>query len=513
MKLNLKMKNIKILSKFIILAFFFYEVNCDITIIGPNELSLLFDKKPIKMAFNKIGKSTYDYYIRGELFLQGDPLACQNLDKFFPIKSHQSQENFKILIVKEGGCPRIQKARNAQYAGYNMILIVNDDDTDIEKIGISDDGSGNNIYIPLVIISKKDGEKLINYIQNMRNNNGTSNKVIVEINFIENNNSNNNSNMIDFKFFFSSSELRAYLLMINIVQYIYQLKNDVLFTPIYVVHPSTFLNEDNIINSKNCVSKGKYCYFPKETTIIKDGKQIILENLRQKCIYNISIKNKNINNYFNYIRTFYNQCLIKEKIPDFSDKCAIKSLSYLGYSVEEVDRCMADSFRVTQMADNIYFDKENKILKNEYDEILNYKLTTFPAVIINNKPLKGVIKENKIINTICNILKNRNGLCYILKRREKYERKKIYFFLTLVCVIFISNILTFLLCRKFIGRRINEGIYDSGLDIDGKIKNIVGNYFSLREINNDYIKMSNNSSSRDFEKEKEKIKVKDVEIS
>ena len=250
------------------------------------------------------------------------------------------------------------------------------------------------------------------------------------------------------------------------------------------MHPNTFLNEDNFINAKNCVSKGKYCYFPKETTIIKDGKQIILENLRQKCIYNISMKNKNINNYFNYIRTFYTQCLIKEKIPDFNDKCAKNSLRYLGYSVEEVDRCMADSFGVSQISDNIFFDKDNEILKNEYDEIL-----------------------------ICNLLKNRNGLCNILKRREKYERKKVYFFLTLVCAIFISNILTFLLCRKYIGRRINEGIYDSGLDIDGKIKNIVGNYFSLREINNDYIKMSNNPSSKDFEKEKEKIKVKNVEIS
>jgi hypothetical protein len=294
----------------------------------------------------------------------------------------------------------MQKARNAQYAGYNMILIVNDDDTDIEKSGISDDGSGNDIYIPLAMISKKDGEKLINYIQNMKNSDSTLNQVIVEINFIENNNSNNNSNIIDFKFFFSSSELRAYLLLINIVQYIYQLKNNVLFTPIYVVHPSTFPNEDNFINTKNCVSKGKYCYFPKETTIIKDGKQIILENLRQKCIYNISMKNKNLNVYFNYIRTFYTQCLIKEKIPDFSDKCAKNSLSYLGYSVEEVDRCMADSFGVPQMTDNIYFDKDNKILKNEYDQILNYKLTTFPAVIFNNKPLKGVIKEDKIINTI-----------------------------------------------------------------------------------------------------------------
>jgi hypothetical protein len=447
------------------------------------------------------------------LFLQGDFHACQNLDKFVTLKSHQIHENYKILIVKEGGCSQMQKARNAQYAGYNMILIVNDDDTDIEKSGISDDGSGNDIYIPLAIISKKDGEKLINYIQNMKNSDSTLNQVIVEINFIENNNSNNNSNIIDFKFFFSSSELRAYLLLINIVQYIYQLKNNVLFTPIYVVHPSTFPNEDNFINTKNCVSKGKYCYFPKETTIIKDGKQIILENLRQKCIYNISMKNKNLNIYFNYIRTFYTQCLIKEKIPDFSDKCAKNSLSYLGYSVEEVDRCMADSFGVPQMTDNIYFDKDNKILKNEYDQILNYKLTTFPAVIFNNKPLKGVIKEDKIINTICNLLKNRNGLCYMLKRRQRYERKKIYFFLTLVCVIFISNILTFLLCRKYIGRRINEGIYDSGLDIDGRIKNIVGNYFSLREINNDYIKMSNNNSSKDFEKGKEKIKVKNVEIS
>ena len=319
--------------------------------------------------------------------------------------------------------------------------------------------------------------------------------------------------MIDFKFFFSSSELRAYLLLINIVQYIYQFKNDVLFTPIYVVHPSTFLNEDNFINSKDCISKGKYCYFPKETTIIKDGKQIILENLRQKCIYNISMKNKNINNYFNYLRTFYTQCIIKEKIPDFNDKCAKNSLSYLGYSIEEVDRCMADSFGVSKMTDNIYFDKDNKILKNEYDEIINYKLTTFPAVIINNKPLKGVIKEEKIINTICNLLKDRNGLCNILKRREKYGRKKIYFALTLVCVVIISNILTFILCRKYVGRRINEGIYESGLDIDGRIKNIVGNYFSLHEINNDYIKMSNNPSSREFEKEKEKIKVKDVEIS
>ena len=360
------MKNIKILSKLIIISFFIYEVKCDITIIGPNELSLLFDKKPIKIVFNKIGKSTYDYYIRGELLLQGDVLACQNLDKFTPIDSHQIHENFKILIVKEGGCSQVQKARNAQYAGYNMILIVKDDNADIEKIGISDDGSGNDIFIPITMISKKDGEKIINYIQN---NNNSLNKVIVEINFIENNNNSDNSKMVDFKLFFSSSELRAYLLLINIVQYIYQFKNDVLFTPIYVVHQSAFLNEDNLIDTKNCVSKGKYCYFPKETTIIKDGKQIILENLRQKCIYNISMKNKNINNYFNYIRTFYTQCLIREKIPDFTDKCAKNSLNYLGYSVEEVDRCMADSFGAPQISENIYFDKDNIILKNEYAAI------------------------------------------------------------------------------------------------------------------------------------------------
>ena len=60
-----------------------------------------------------------------------------------------------------------------------MILIVNNMETSIKNIIMSDDGSGNDIYIPIVMISEKDGLKLIHYLEQNKSSN-----VIVEINFL-----------------------------------------------------------------------------------------------------------------------------------------------------------------------------------------------------------------------------------------------------------------------------------------------------------------------------------------
>ena len=46
-----------------------------------------------------------------------------------------------------------------------MLLIVNNMDTNIKDVIMSDYGSGNDIYIPIVMISLNDGEKIINYLQ------------------------------------------------------------------------------------------------------------------------------------------------------------------------------------------------------------------------------------------------------------------------------------------------------------------------------------------------------------
>ena len=503
------MKNILFIHLIILLSYIFITL-CDVTIIGPDDLSSQFNNKQIEMTFDKIGKSSYDFYTRGELFLDPDNSkieACHTLTTKNPSLDVQFQENFKILIAKRGGCSFVHKARNAQKAGYSMILIVNNLQTNIKNVIMSDDGSGSDIHIPIAMISLDDGTKLINYLQS---NKPPNNKIIVEINFLKTKEEYKN---IEVKFFFSSSELKAYELFNSLTQYIHQFSNQVNFVPIYVVHRAPIYDEDNPIRVVNCVSKGKYCYFPKETTITKDGQAIIKEDLRQKCLYDITKKSDNLNAFFNYVKNFHSECLIKEIKPKFNDNCANNVLKSLGYSVTNIDACIAASYNVKDLISNTYIDNDNSILKKEYDEILKYKLTTFPAVTINNKPLKGIIKESKIIDEVCHLLKIRPGFCSLMSEMSSNRRKKILIVI-LICLLVVINILIFFICRKYIIERINERIEHGGLDLDSRIKNVIGNYFSLNKLNNDYVKMKNNpSSSNDLQNQKGKVVDIAVEMS
>ena len=184
----------------LIISLFICITECTITIIGPDDLSSQFDNRRIEMAYDKIGRSSYNFYTRGELYLDEEKTnweACRSV-KNLKTELNQYQEDSKILIVKRGGCSFVQKARNVQRAGYSMIVIVNNMETEIKDVIMSDDGSGSDIYIPIVMISKTDGEKIINYLEK---NNSDKSKVIVEIDFDK---KRRDTQTVDVKFFFSS---------------------------------------------------------------------------------------------------------------------------------------------------------------------------------------------------------------------------------------------------------------------------------------------------------------------
>ena len=497
------MKFLKIFQLLIIISSLYF-IHSDITIVGPNDLSSLFQNQLIGMTFDKIGKSNYDFYTRGQLFLDENNLeACQSV-KIPKLKVDTPyNEEFKILIAKRGGCSFVHKARNAQIGGYSMVIVVNNMQTDIKKIIMTDDGSGNDIFIPIAMISQDDGEKIIDYLQKNK-----ESKIVVEINFDK---KPGKYKRVDVKFFFSSSEVRAYELFNNLAQYMNKFGSQVRFTPIYVVHRAPFYDEKNPIRVVNCVSKGKYCYFPKVTTIINDGQAIIMEDLRQKCVHNLALENENIFMYLNYLKSFHSECLIKGDKPQFNENCAKKVLKFLDYSSLEIDSCIANSFNVNDLLSNTYIDNENVILEKEYEELLKYKLTIFPSVIIDNKPLDGVIKETKIIIEICNLVKDKPGFCYEMMGKGNNERKK-FIILILIFIIVIINVFIFLVFRKYIIERINERIVQGGLDLDSRIKNVIGNYFSLSKINNDYVRMTNNpTNSNDLQNSRGQVVDIDVE--
>ena len=479
--------------RIILLFYFCYLINCQLSIIGPNELSSLYGNRPIDIIFRTMSDAS-NFYVHGEVIFENvtkNNDACEPLN-ILPSNANQNQfsENFKILLAYAGSCPVVQKARNAQSAGASMLILINYNDEAINKITLEDDGSGSDIKIPVGLISKANGRIMQNYILN-----NPKSRVMIEINFQEK----TQKKKVELKLFFSSSELRAYELISNISSYIDKFNDQVEFIPIYVTHQYPFYDPATAERKLNCFTKGKYCYFPKETTITQDGQRILLESLRQKCMYFKSIESKKIKYYYDYLNYFHKNCLLVPT-PRFNDKCSKQNLDIMGFGIDYLDECISESFGVKTLLSSSYIDNENTIFKNDYNEILRYKLTSFPAVVVDDKPIEGIIKEYKIAIALCSAVEIKPDFCtYLAGTMIQVSSRRSWTFFFII-VLIVVNIILFVVFRKYIIKQIGEKI-NFNIEIDGRVNNILTNFFQFRRKDEDYQSfgkdgMSNTNSNK-----------------
>ena len=472
--------------KFYLQLILIISIYSQLSILSPNDLVQQLFNRQIEMAYGKIGLLS-DFYIRGELFmdtLTGNKDACSPLTRLNLRRKNNTlfDENFIILLAYRGSCSFAQKARNAQNAGASMLIIINVGNTPINNVIFTD--QSNEVNIPVTLINNNDGKLIEDYIKLNPNT-----KILAEVNFSPN----SIKTIIDMKFFFSSSEPRAYNLLGNMTKYLNKFGEQIKFTPYYVVHKNPYYVEENPQSNINCLSRGVYCYFPKETTIIQEGQKILMEDIRQKCMYKLSNEKSNSNKllYFDYMNQFYKQC-INSDIITFNKICSKSTLEKLGYSENYLDKCVADSFGIStyELSSPSTIDKDNEILKEEYDEILKYKLTSFPAIVINDKVLDGAIKQEGIIKYLCNNVKIKPIFCPFFTGarnihigRGIHTNKVIYF---LIFLLIFVNISLFFMCRAYILEKINERVNSGSIDVDSRINNVINNYFALKNTGNDY---------------------------
>ena len=493
------------MSKIKNILFFFYlitlllsTINTQLTFLSPHSLSSLFINNTIDIEYGKVGPLT-DFYIRGQIILENispNKDACSSLTGINLRKNNSTafDENFKILLAFAGSCPISQKARNAQNAGASMLIIINQENFLFNLNFIQE--ASNDIFIPIAFISNNNGKIINNYIMNYPNEN-----IIVEINFKP-----KQKNIVDFKFFFSSSEPKAYELIGNMTKYMDNFGKQVNFTPYYVVHKNPYYVEENPNSNINCLSRGVHCYYPKETTITQEGQKILMEDIRQKCMFELN-KDKDIKQYFKYLDTFARLCINVEK-KSLTRECSKMTLKNLGYDEDYLDECVAKSFGVAQysLSSNVYIEKNNKILEKEYKEILKYKLTSFPAIIINEKPMEGIIKEKSIVIELCNGVLEKPMFCsYFTGFTEEHRAQSEFRSFTIYLLIFlliVINIGLFFMCRTYILEKLKDKVNIDNIDFEGRIKNMINNYFVLRgNNNNDYHQLENQSNNNPTQNE------------
>ena len=182
---------------------------------------------------------------------------------------------------------------------------------------------------------------------------------------------------------------------------------------------------------------------------------------------------------------FYKNCL-SVPTPRFNDKCSKENLDIMGFNIDYLDECVADSFGVKTLLSSSYADNENYIFKQDYEEIIKYKLSSFPAVVVDDQPIEGIIKEYKIAEALCKAVKVKPTFCIFLSGTiiESNPRRSWTFFL--IVVIIIINLFLFVVFRKYIRKRIGEKINLNMIEVDGRVNNILTNFFRFRRQDNDY---------------------------
>ena len=69
-----------------------------------------------------------------------------------------------FMLADRGDCSFVTKVRNIENAGMAVAIVVDSRKEDVNNIIMSDDGTGAGLRIPSMLITHKDGQKLIDFM-------------------------------------------------------------------------------------------------------------------------------------------------------------------------------------------------------------------------------------------------------------------------------------------------------------------------------------------------------------
>jgi hypothetical protein len=152
-----------------------------------NNFELNFELGPIKSAYSNFGRIPYGYFTMGRLYYDPNDkekdYACKPLTGI-TLAPEPSLDRYPIIMVDRGTCSFVTKTRNVQNLGGHLALIVDNSDEQIETILMADDGSGSDINIPAILISKRDGDILKEFFKNFQNDESMLSSIVISVEFL-----------------------------------------------------------------------------------------------------------------------------------------------------------------------------------------------------------------------------------------------------------------------------------------------------------------------------------------
>lgn len=210
---------------------------------------------------------------------------------------------------------------------------------------MSDDGTGRDLTIPALLISKEDGQKIKDFYLKYEKDTGMLNKITFDINFeiVIFFLNQEHKEIVEVKLFFSSEMTDIYEFLAEFYHYEKKLKSKMKLIPHYIMSAYEFFIGKEPREYRNCVSGGQFCAKAVPELNITEPIIIIHENIRQKCVLKVSDNNTEL--YYSYMMSFQKSCLNKTFGVMFNKTCSNKVLKELEIDENLIDTCITSSFK------------------------------------------------------------------------------------------------------------------------------------------------------------------------
>jgi hypothetical protein len=381
-----------------------------------------------------------------------------------------------IILVHRGNCTFVTKVQNVENAGGHVALIIDNKSEDVETIVMADDGKGKDITIPGVLISLEDGNIITEYI---KNNLDRAKDIIVEVDF----EMEHPSNIVKYDLYTSADNDAVYKLISEFFHYQSEIFDKTNLTVHYVTyqHPKYDTSPSALNTPKeNCLGNGKYCAIPGKFGVT-DGREIVYEAIKQKCIFKVSNEFNDHLAYWRYVKEFYIDCLIQNP-PKFNRECSAIVMKKIGIDSSAINKCVHDSFIATDEQKKVpYFEwyYQNELLNKDNEDRMTYLLSFIPSITINGRTFSGSWRAKNLFEAICAGYKKKPKACYdegAFKRPSHLNWFSIFMIISLIIAV---NAVLFYFCKNYIKKKITERIEST--DINHKINTVVTSYLALRD--------------------------------
>jgi len=444
----------------------FTVVAAKIFVYGPeslrSEIRKAHSKNEIPASLANFGNPPYGSTIVGRLFEpvnHNDKTGCGAI---VPMDFSYGDPDYvvtPILLLERGNCSFVQKIRHAQDIGASAVIISDSSDEDPTNIVMSDDGTGGNLSIPSFLIKKSDGELLRKAIVMEAMKGVVSLTLTFEIT--------QGLGNVTYAIWMSADQDVARAFLNDFAPYARKLQDITVMTPHYVLWYCTECRKVGYsINNPDCVSSGRYCAPDPDGPGPLTGKHVVLEDLRQICVYQ-----QDKGKWWDYIQEMNRTCPTSKIGTD----CYENALSESDIDAKKVENCMESSF-----SQSGNYSTDNKLLKKERDELIKAGIFFFPAVIINSQTMRGDIEPLEVLQAICAGFKDTPDTCKGLLRPAKPDtpagQEGIGMATLLVIVAFAVLLLVVVLMvyRMWLKREMNS-------ELKKQINQAVGQYFALAD--------------------------------